>query len=135
MLQPAIEILDAHRIMAVSTVRPDGWPQTTMVGYANDGWTLYFSIFRSSQKFQNIAREDRVSVAIAPEARSLGEIEAVYEIAAMRSKGAKLADIAAHLTASNVATRRGGKWSAEQVRSILERVKTHGLPQRPANAA
>ena len=78
MLQPAIEILDRHRMMAISTVRPDGWPQTTIVGYANDGWTLYFSIFRSSQKFQNIAKDDRVSVAIAPEARSLGEIEAVY---------------------------------------------------------
>ena len=63
MLQPAIEILNAHRTMAVSTVRPDGWPQTTIVGYANDGWTIYFMIFRSSQKFANIARDDRISVA------------------------------------------------------------------------
>ncbi|WP_309660911.1 hypothetical protein [Sphingomonas sp.] len=31
----AIRILDAHRIMAVSTQRPDGWSQTTFVGYAN----------------------------------------------------------------------------------------------------
>lgn len=78
MLQPAIEILDGHRMMAISTVRPDGWPQTTVVGYANDGWTIYFSIFRSSQKFNNIAKDDRVSVAIAPEPHSLGEIRAVY---------------------------------------------------------
>ena len=40
----AIAILDAHRVMAVSTIRPDGWPQVTIVGYANDGLLLYFLI-------------------------------------------------------------------------------------------
>ena len=78
MLQPAIEILNAHRMMAISTVRPDGWPQTTMVGYANQGWTVYFLIFRASQKFANIERDDRVSIAVSGEASSLGEIKAVY---------------------------------------------------------
>ena len=33
----AIQILDGHRLMAISTVRSDGWPQTTVVGYANIG--------------------------------------------------------------------------------------------------
>ena len=64
-----------------------------------------------------------------------GEIDIVYEIVAMRAEGAKLAHIATYLTKANVTTRRGGKWSPEQVRSILARVKTHGLPQLPANAA
>jgi nitroimidazol reductase NimA-like FMN-containing flavoprotein (pyridoxamine 5'-phosphate oxidase superfamily) len=77
-LQPAIEILNNHRMMAISTVRPDGWPQTTIVGYANLGWTVYFAIFRSSQKFANIAHDDRVSIAISSEPRSLGEIKAVF---------------------------------------------------------
>lgn len=78
MLHPAIEILDSLRQMAISTVRPDGWPQTTIVGYANDGWTIYFQIFRSSQKFSNIASDDRISIAVSDEARSLGDIKAVY---------------------------------------------------------
>jgi nitroimidazol reductase NimA-like FMN-containing flavoprotein (pyridoxamine 5'-phosphate oxidase superfamily) len=78
MLQPAIEILDRHRQMAISTVRPDGWPQTTIVGYANQGWTVYFLIFRESQKFANISGDDRVSIAVSGEASSLGEIKAVY---------------------------------------------------------
>jgi len=77
-LQPAIEILDAHRMMAISTVRPDGWPQTTMVGYANQGWRLYFLIFRSSQKFANIQRDDRVAIAVSGETSFLSEIKAVY---------------------------------------------------------
>ena len=78
MLQPAIEILDNQRMMAISTVRPDGWPQTTIVGYANEGWRIYFAIFRFSQKFANIQRDDRVSIAVTSEPHSLGEIKAVY---------------------------------------------------------
>ena len=78
MLEPAIGILNGHRMMTVATVRPDGWPQATVVGYANSGWTVYFLIFRTSQKFANIERDDRVAITIAGEPRSLFEIKAVY---------------------------------------------------------
>jgi hypothetical protein len=78
MEQPAITILNAHRIMAVSTVRPDGWPQTTIVGYANAGFDVYFLIFRKSQKFENIQHEPRISLAVGSEPRSLEELQAVY---------------------------------------------------------
>jgi nitroimidazol reductase NimA-like FMN-containing flavoprotein (pyridoxamine 5'-phosphate oxidase superfamily) len=74
----AAQILDAHRIMAISTVRPDGWPQTTIVGYANDGLAIYFVIFRSSQKFANIAHDDRISIAVGEEPRDLHSLKAVY---------------------------------------------------------
>ena len=74
----AARILDAHRVMAISTVRPDGWPQTTIVGYANDGLTVYFIIFRSSQKFANIQHDDRISIAVGEEPRDLRHLEAVY---------------------------------------------------------
>ena len=74
----AVRILDAHRVMAISTVRPDGWPQTTIVGYANDGLTVYFIIFRSSQKFANILADDRVAIAVGEEPRDLRHLEAVY---------------------------------------------------------
>ena len=50
----AVKILNRHGVMAISTVRPDGWPQTTMVGYANQGFDLFFLIFRASQKLANI---------------------------------------------------------------------------------
>ena len=78
MEQQATEILDAHRIMAIATLRPDGWPQTTIVGYANDGLLLYFLISRKSQKFANIERDDRVSVAIGEEPGDLRDLTAVY---------------------------------------------------------
>jgi len=52
-----------------------------------------------------------------------GEFEVVHRIVELRSRKMTLAHIASQLATSNVPTRRGGKWSAEQVRSILERVK------------
>jgi hypothetical protein len=33
----AAGILDQNRVMAIATVGPDGWPQATMVSYANEG--------------------------------------------------------------------------------------------------
>jgi nitroimidazol reductase NimA-like FMN-containing flavoprotein (pyridoxamine 5'-phosphate oxidase superfamily) len=60
-----VDLLDQHRIMTISTNRPDGWPQATAVSYANDGLIIYCRISRDSQKCANIARDPRVSLAIA----------------------------------------------------------------------
>src|SRR5512135_3742911 len=59
-----LTLLDQHRIMTISALRPDGWPQATTVGYANEGLTLYFLCGKYSQKAANLAREDRVSLTI-----------------------------------------------------------------------
>lgn len=78
MEQPAIGILNSNRIMTIATVRPDGWPQTTMVGYANEGFRIYFLIYRTSQKFENISRDNRVSISVGHEPHELSDIKAVY---------------------------------------------------------
>lgn len=57
-------LLDAHRIMTIATLRPDGWPQATTVGYANEGLTLWFLCGRDSQKARNLAHDNRVSITI-----------------------------------------------------------------------
>ncbi len=59
-----LSLLDQHRIMTIATLRPDGWPQATTVGYVNDGLTIWFLCGLDSQKAANIARDDRVSVTI-----------------------------------------------------------------------
>lgn len=64
MQDKAVRILDQNRLMAISTVRPDGWPQTTFVGYAHEDLLIYFIVSRQSQKLANIERDDRVSIAI-----------------------------------------------------------------------
>jgi nitroimidazol reductase NimA-like FMN-containing flavoprotein (pyridoxamine 5'-phosphate oxidase superfamily) len=62
--QKILTILDQHRIMTIATLRPDGWPQATTVGYANEGLTIYFLCGLESQKAKNLAQDDRVSLTI-----------------------------------------------------------------------
>ena len=64
--------------MTIATVRADGWPQATIVGYANEGWSLYFLIYRNSQKFENIARDKRVAITVGNEPDDIRQIKAVY---------------------------------------------------------
>jgi len=59
-----LSLLDQHRIMTIATLRPDGWPQATTVGYVNEGLTLYFLCGLDSQKAANLALDDRVSLTI-----------------------------------------------------------------------
>lgn len=62
--QKILRILDEHRVMTIATLRPDGWPQATTVGYVNDGLALYFLCNPASQKAANLSRDDRVSLTI-----------------------------------------------------------------------
>ena len=59
-----LNLLDQHRVVTIATLRPDGWPQATTVGYVNEGLTLYFVCVPDSQKAVNLARDDRVSLTI-----------------------------------------------------------------------
>jgi nitroimidazol reductase NimA-like FMN-containing flavoprotein (pyridoxamine 5'-phosphate oxidase superfamily) len=59
-----LALLNEHRTMRIATLRPDGWPQVTTVGYANEGLAIYFLCGPDSQKASNLARDDRVSLAI-----------------------------------------------------------------------
>lgn len=77
MEQKAIDILNRQRLMAISTLRPDGWPQTTMVSYANEGLLLYFIVSRASQKFANVERDSRVSIAIGGDFDDPSQIKAL----------------------------------------------------------
>ncbi len=59
-----LELLNENRVMCVATVRPDGWPQATLVGFVHDDLTLYFAVARISQKLANITWEPRISIAL-----------------------------------------------------------------------
>lgn len=77
MERKAVEILDTHRLMALATLRSDGWPQATMVSYANDGLLIYFVISRQSQKFENIGRDPRVSLVMGRDFKDPAEVRAL----------------------------------------------------------
>jgi nitroimidazol reductase NimA-like FMN-containing flavoprotein (pyridoxamine 5'-phosphate oxidase superfamily) len=72
--QRVLSLLDQHRIMTLATLRPDGWPQATTVGYVSDGLTLYFLCGLDSQKAANIAHDNRVSLTIDHDADQIMEI-------------------------------------------------------------
>jgi len=74
MRRKILALLDQHRIMTIATLRPDGWPQATTVGYANEGLTLYFLCGLDSQKAANLARDDRVSLTIDHDTPQVMEI-------------------------------------------------------------
>ena len=62
-----LDVLKSQHLMALATVRPDGYPQATMVNYIHDGLTIYFAADAASQKAGNIKINAKVSVAIASE--------------------------------------------------------------------
>lgn len=85
MQEKAVRILSQNRIMAIATNRPDGWPQTTLVGYAHDELLVYFIVSRASQKFANMQRDDRVSIAVGSDFHDPATIKAL-SIAARASE-------------------------------------------------
>ncbi|MBW7968405.1 pyridoxamine 5'-phosphate oxidase family protein [Bradyrhizobium sp. BR 10289] len=78
-------LLDRHRTMRIATLRADGWPQVTTVGYANEGFTIYFLCGIDSQKAQNLARDDRVSLAIDDDPAEVMEITGLSMAARARA--------------------------------------------------
>jgi len=85
MKSKAIAILDENRLMGIATTRADGWPHNTMVSYANEEILLYFIISRQSQKFANIARDDRISIVVGRDFHNPATIKAL-SIAARASE-------------------------------------------------
>lgn len=56
--------LDKRRVITVATVRPDGWPQATIVGYCNDGPLIYFMVGKLGQKYANLKANPRCSLCV-----------------------------------------------------------------------
>jgi general stress protein 26 len=70
-----LDIIAKHRVMTLATVRPDGWPQATTVGYASDGMILYFLCGVASQKAANLAACNKVSLTIDDDADQILELK------------------------------------------------------------
>ena len=70
-----LDLLARHNNMTIATVRSDGYPQATTVGYVNDGLDIYFGCGAKSQKARNLARNNKVSAAIDSDHENWAEIE------------------------------------------------------------
>jgi hypothetical protein len=70
-----IKILDQTMDMTLATVRPDGFPQATVVAFVHDDLMIYFSTAPNAQKALNIAACDKVSLTVTPPYTKWEEIE------------------------------------------------------------
>lgn len=70
-----IDILDRTADMTIATVRPDGFPQATVVSFVHDDLRIYFGTFKGAQKALNISSCDKVSLTVTPPYDSWNEIE------------------------------------------------------------
>jgi nitroimidazol reductase NimA-like FMN-containing flavoprotein (pyridoxamine 5'-phosphate oxidase superfamily) len=83
-----VAILSGATDMTIATVRPDGYPQATTVGFVNDGVKVYFGTSADSQKARNIALCDKVSLTVTLPYDRWEEIRAL----SMGGRAARVAD-------------------------------------------
>ena len=57
-------VLSEAKDGTLATLRPDGWPQATIISFVADGETLWFDCLKSSQKADNLALDPRVSMTV-----------------------------------------------------------------------
>jgi general stress protein 26 len=69
-----LSILKDSREATLATLRPDGWPQATIINFVNDETQIFFACGASSQKVDNISRDSRISLALVAPYSSYGPI-------------------------------------------------------------
>ncbi|HXJ02078.1 MAG TPA: pyridoxamine 5'-phosphate oxidase family protein [Micropepsaceae bacterium] len=72
-----LDVLANAKDLTIATIREDGYPQATVVSFANDGFTLYFGCGDQSQKAKNIARNNKVSVTVTCDYHGWDEIQGI----------------------------------------------------------
>ncbi len=70
-----LDLMRSHSYLTFATVREDGYPQATSVGYANRDLTRYVCAAKDSQKVRNIKRCDKVSLTIDREYEDWNKIK------------------------------------------------------------
>ena len=70
-------LLREHKILTLATVREDGYPQATIVGYVNEGFSIYVATFAESQKVHNIQASDKVSLTVGRDWDDWGAVQAL----------------------------------------------------------
>lgn len=61
-----LEVMAATHDLTLATLRPDGYPQATVVSYVHDDLVIYAGIGLDSQKARNVQQDPRVSLTITP---------------------------------------------------------------------
>jgi len=77
-LEEILAFLRQHEECVISTIGPNGEPQSATVGFSEDGkGELMFGTFDASRKFRNLNRDPRVSVVVGFEGSTTVQYEGV----------------------------------------------------------
>ena len=85
-------LLDAKTFAVVTTLQPDGSPQSSVVWVTRDGDDLLFSTVEGRRKHLNMVKDPRVSVLVNPPDSPYTYFEVRGEVSMTREGGRELID-------------------------------------------
>ncbi|MEV7772812.1 PPOX class F420-dependent oxidoreductase [Kitasatospora sp. NPDC086791] len=85
-------LIDGKSFAVVSTIQPDGSPQSSVVWVKRDGDDILFSTVQGRRKHLNLVRDPRVSILVNPADSPYEYLEARGEITMTTEGGRELID-------------------------------------------
>jgi PPOX class probable F420-dependent enzyme len=86
----AKRLLDANTFAIVSTINPDGAPQSSVIWIKRDGEDVLFSTIRGRRKTRNMERDPRVSICMYDPAAPYTYIEIRGSVVMTETDGREL---------------------------------------------
>src|SRR4029079_6418487 len=83
-----LDLVDCPRVAALTTVMPDGYPQTSVVWCDFDGRDVLVNTMRGFQKERNMRRDPRVAILCYDPSRPLRFLEVRGTVVEMTEAGA-----------------------------------------------
>ncbi|MEU8920732.1 PPOX class F420-dependent oxidoreductase [Kitasatospora sp. NPDC048545] len=85
-------LIDGKSFAVVSTIQPDGSPQSSVVWVRRDGDDILFSTVQGRRKHLNLVRDPRVSILVNPADSPYEYLEARGEVTMTTEGGRELID-------------------------------------------
>lgn len=88
----AHQILDAREFAVLTTIEPDGQPQSSVVWFERDGDDLLMSTVEGRRKHRNLVRDPRATVLVFPRENPYTYVELRGSVTMIREGGRELID-------------------------------------------
>ncbi len=86
------ELLDRRAFLVLSTINPDGAPQSSVIWAKQDGGDVVFSTIRGRRKTRNMERDPRVSICVYDPANPYRYVEVRGTVGMVEDGGPELID-------------------------------------------
>lgn len=90
--EEARAILDGPEFAVLSTIEPDGQPQSSVVWFERDGDDLLMSTVKGRRKHRNLVRDPRATVLVYPKANPYSYAELRGSVSMTEEGGRELID-------------------------------------------